>query len=58
MEVKKLGKLSVQDVLAQRNSYNLAIPFVETQQINPFFKMSVSLLYADRSEERRVGKEC
>lgn len=45
-----MGKLSVQDVLAQRNSYNLAIPFVETQQINPFFKMSVSLLYADTDE--------
>lgn len=42
--------LSIQNVLAQRNNYNLAIPFVETQQINPFYKMSVSLLYADMDE--------
>ena len=63
-----MSDLSIQNVLAQRNNYNLAIPFVETQQINPFYKMSVSLLYVDtderasqifkRSEERRVGKEC
>lgn len=42
--------LSIQNVLAQRNNYNLAIPFVETQQINPFYKMSVSLLYVDTDE--------
>ena len=43
--------LSIQNVLAQRNEYNLAIPFVETQQINPFLKMSVSLLYVDTNEQ-------
>ncbi len=45
-----MSNLSIQNVLAQRNNYNLAIPFVETQQINPFYKMSVSLLYADTDE--------
>lgn len=45
-----MSDLSIQNVLAQRNNYNLAIPFVETQQINPFYKMSVSLLYADTDE--------
>jgi len=45
-----VSNLSIQNVLAQRNNYNLAIPFVETQQINPFYKMSVSLLYADTDE--------
>ncbi len=45
-----MDQLSIQNVLAQRNNYNLAIPFVETQQINPFYKMSVSLLYVDTDE--------
>lgn len=42
--------LTVQNVLVQRDNYNLAIPFVETQQINPFYKLSVSLLYVDADE--------
>ncbi len=46
-----MNTLSIQNVLAQRNEYNLAIPFVETQQINPFLKMSVSLLYVDTNEQ-------
>lgn len=41
------NSLSIQSVLNQRNNYNLAIPFVESQQINPYYKLSVSLLYAD-----------
>lgn len=45
-----MSDLSIQNVLDRRNSYNLAIPFVETQQINPFYKMSVSLLYVDTNE--------
>lgn len=36
--------ITIQHVLNQKNNYNLAIPFVESQQINPFFKLSVSLL--------------
>lgn len=44
-----MQNLSIQNVLNSRDSYNLAIPFVETQQINPFYKMSVSLLYVDSS---------
>lgn len=39
--------LSIQTVLEKRNNYNLAIPFVESQQINPYYKLSVSLLYVD-----------
>lgn len=46
-----MSTLSIQNVLDQRNKYNLAIPFVETQQINPFLKMSVSLLYVDTNEQ-------
>ncbi|TGY90881.1 hypothetical protein E5329_23885 [Petralouisia muris] len=45
-----MSDLSIQNVLTQRNNYNLAIPFVETQQINPFYKMSVSLLCVDTDE--------
>jgi len=48
MEKKSMDKsLSIQTVLEKRNSYNLAIPFVESQQINPYYKLSVSLLYVD-----------
>ena len=46
-----MQNLSIQNVLNSRDSYNLAIPFVETQQINPFYKMSVSLLYVNTSEQ-------
>lgn len=45
------NSLSIQSVLEQRKKYNLAIPFVETQQLNPFYKMSVSLLYVDTSDQ-------
>lgn len=45
------NSLSLQTVLEKKNNYNLAIPFVETQQINPFYKMSVSLLTVDTSEQ-------
>ena len=45
-----MANLSIQEVLNNRNSYNLALPFVETHQINPFYKMSVSPLYVDVSE--------
>lgn len=48
---ENLQNLTIQDVLAHKNDYNLAVPFVATQQINPFFKMSVSLLYVDMKEE-------
>lgn len=45
------NSLSIKNVLNQRNNYNLAIPFVESQQINPFYKLSVSLLYVDTSDQ-------
>lgn len=52
-----MQNLSIQNVLNSRDSYNLAIPFVETQQVNPFYKMSVSLLYVDPNgrEVYKVG---
>ncbi len=28
--------MTIQHVLNQKNNYNLAIPFVESQQVNPF----------------------
>lgn len=45
------NSLSIQNLLSQRNNYNLAIPFVETQQINPYYKLSVFLVYVDASEQ-------
>lgn len=45
------NSLSIKNVLSQKNNYNLAIPFVESQQINPYYKLSVSLLYVDTSPE-------
>lgn len=50
-----MNELSIQEVLNNRNSYNLALPFVETQQVNPFYKMSVSQLCVDMSETYKVG---
>ena len=38
------NSLSIRNVLSRKSSYNLAIPFVESQQINPYYKLSVSLL--------------
>ena len=46
-----MENLSIQNVLSKRDNYNLAIPFMETQQVNPFYKMSVSLLYVDTNEQ-------
>ncbi len=46
-----MENLSIKNVLSRRENYNLAIPFVETQQVTPFYKMSVSLLYADVNEK-------
>jgi len=46
-----MEKLSIQNVLSKRDNYNLAIPFVETQQVNPFYKMSVSLICVDTNEQ-------
>ena len=57
-----MSNLTIQNVLDQRNNYNLAIPFVETQQINPFYKMSVTLLYVETDERAsqifKVGSRC
>lgn len=47
----KNTSLSIQSVLSEKDNYNLAIPFVQTQQINPFYKTSVSLLYVDINEQ-------
>ncbi len=46
-----MNELSVSDVLKKSNNYNLAIPFTETRQINPFYAVSVSLVTADTSDE-------
>ena len=45
------NSLSIQNVLSQKNNYNLAIPFVESQQINPYYKLSVSLLMVDTNPD-------
>lgn len=44
-----MNELSIKEVMDKSSSYNLAIPFTESQQINPFYKMSVSLVFADTS---------
>lgn len=53
------NSLSIRNVLSRKSSYNLAIPFVESQQINPYYKLSVSLLNVNTdpnaSEIFRVG---
>lgn len=60
------NSLTIQKVLNQRNDYNLAIPFVESVQVNPYYKLSVSLLHVDTSEQaaqifkvgsRNIGKD-
>ncbi len=53
------NSLTIQDVLSNPQNYNLAIPFVESQQINPYYKLSVSRLYVktdvNASEIFKVG---
>ena len=58
--------LTLQDVLERKNNYNLAIPFIESRQINPFYKLNVVQIYADISEtadhifkvgSKRVGEK-
>lgn len=46
-----MENLSIQNVFNNKDNYNLAIPFVQTEQINPFYKLSVSLLYVDTNSE-------
>lgn len=43
------NSLSLETVLNNKGKYNLAIPFTESQQINPFHKISISTVYVDTS---------
>lgn len=45
------NSLSIQNVLEKKGKYNLAIPFVQSQQINPYYKLSVSLLCVDTTPD-------
>lgn len=47
------NSLTIQNVIGNKDQYNLAIPFQETQQINPFFKASVIFLTVDTSEQAK-----
>lgn len=58
--------LSLREVLDKKNNYNLALPFMESRQINPFYKINISLLYVDTGEtaseiykvgSRRTGED-
>ncbi|MCI9101364.1 MAG: hypothetical protein HFH59_09430 [Lachnospiraceae bacterium] len=40
-----MNNLTIQDVLANKENYNLALPFTETRQVNPFYKISVAPVY-------------
>lgn len=40
-----MDNLTIQEVLDNREKYNLALPFVETRQANPFYKISVAQVY-------------
>lgn len=61
------NSLSIQTVLSQKDNYNLAIPFVtESQQVNPYYKLNVSLIYANtdptaleiyKVNPRNIGKD-
>lgn len=57
-----MNEISLQTVLEKKDNYNLAIPFTETRQINPYQKISVSLLKVDTSEQAgqifKVGSKC
>lgn len=44
------NSLSIQSVLNNKDKYNLAIPFMESHQMNPFYKLTVVAVYADISE--------
>lgn len=46
-----MQNLSIQEILSKKDNYNLAIPFTETQQINPFYKICTSVLYVDTNEQ-------
>ncbi len=45
-----MQNLSIQEILSKKDNYNLAIPFMEVQQINPFYKICTSSLYVNTSE--------
>lgn len=45
------NSLSLETVLNNKSNYNLAIPFTESQQINPFYKISISPIFVDTSSE-------
>ncbi len=53
------NQIAIQTVLDKKNQYNLVIPFVESQQINPYYKLNVSILKVDTnlaaSEIYKVG---
>lgn len=57
-----MENLTIQKVIGDKDQYNLAIPFLETRQVNPFYKASVSLLTVDTSEQAgqifKVGSKC
>lgn len=44
------NSLSLQNVLNNKDKYNLAIPFMESHQVNPFYKLTVVAVYADTNE--------
>lgn len=56
------NSLTIQNVIGNKDQYNLAIPFQESRQVNPFYKASVSLLLVDTSEQAgqifKVGSKC
>lgn len=43
--------ISIETILNDKSNYNLALPFTESRQLNPYFKMSVSLLHVDTGAE-------
>lgn len=51
--------LTIASVMDQKNKYNLALPFTESRQMNPWYRLNVSLvsvnLSGDASEYFKVG---
>lgn len=47
-----MNDLTIQSVLANKENYNLALPFTETRQANPFYKISVTPLHFSPDERK------
>ena len=45
-----MNELSIQSVLAHKEQYNLALPFMETRQVSPLYRVTVKQVVIDTAE--------